>query len=110
MIVLTTDTESQVFHCIPRSSDIDGMFITDEQTNVTTEVTIIFIAVGDYTTAIEAEFELIENHTYKLELKNGTDVLFYDKIFCTDQSIVTFSVNNGTYVSNTTTNEFIVYE
>jgi len=110
MIVLTTDTGSQFFHCIPRSNDIDGMFITDEQTNVTTEVTIIALAVGDYTTIVEAEFELIENHTYVLQLRNGTDVLFYDKIFCTDQPIVTFSVNDGTYVSNTTTNEFIVYE
>lgn len=110
MIVLTTDTGTQTFFCIPRSGEVDGMFLTDEQTNTTIEVTIESIVVGDYVTTIEAEFELIENHTYVLQLKNGSNVLFYDKVFCTDQNIVTFSVNNGNYIANSTTNDFIVYE
>jgi hypothetical protein len=103
MILLTTDTDSQTFYCIPRNNEIDGLFITDEQTNVEIEVTIEAIIQGDYTTSVEANFELVENHFYKLELRNGTDVVFYGKVFCTNQ-------NNGTYQSNTTTNEFIVYE
>jgi len=110
MILLTTDTDSQVFYCIPRNNEIDGLFITDEQTNVETEITIEAIIQGDYTTSVEASYELVENHFYKLELRNGTDVVFYGKVFCTNQNKVTFSVNNGTYQSNTTTNEFIVYE
>ena len=38
------------------------------------------------------------------------DLIFRGKVFCTDQPIVSFSVNNGKYVSNSTTNQFIVYE
>ena len=45
-----------------------------------------------------------------LVLKDGTDILFKDKVFCTNQPLVSFSVNNGQYVSSTTTNDFIIYE
>ena len=55
-------------------------------------------------------FDLVENHFYMLVLKDGTDVLFKDKVFCTNQPLVSFSVNNGQYVSSTTTNDFIIYE
>ena len=40
MVVLTTSVAEQSFYFISRSNTIDGMFITDEQTNITTEVTI----------------------------------------------------------------------
>jgi tagatose-1,6-bisphosphate aldolase non-catalytic subunit AgaZ/GatZ len=65
---------------------------------------------GDYYDTLEAEFSLVENHFYILVIKDGTTIIYRDKIFCTDQNLVTFSVNNGQYVSNSTTNEFIVYE
>jgi hypothetical protein len=45
-----------------------------------------------------------------LVLSNGNDIVFKDKVFCTNQPIVSFSVNNGQYVSSTTTNDFIIYE
>ena len=109
MIVLTTSTSSQTFSFIPRGS-FDTMILTDDQTNVPVIVTIDNSTQGDYVNTITAFFDLIEGHFYDLVLKNGTDIVYKDRIFCTDQNIVNFSVNNGEYTSNTTANTYIVYE
>jgi len=110
MIVLSTSTSAQTFSFIPRFENYTTMAITDEQTNVTTTVSITNSTQGGYVNTITATFALVENHTYTLLLSNGSTICYKDKIFCTDQSISTFSVNNGTYTSNATTNTFIVYE
>lgn len=110
MIILTTDTTPQIFRFIPRSSSFDTVEITDDQTNETISVTPYTYTQGEYYDEIEAEFNLVENHFYNLVIKAEDIVVYRDRIFCTDQSLVTFSVNNGQYVSNSTTNEFIVYE
>ena len=109
MIVLTTSTSSQTFSFIPRGS-FDTMILTDDQTNKPVPVTIDSSRQGDYVNTITATFDLIEGHFYDLVLKNGTDIVYKDRIFCTDQNIVNFSVNNGEYTSNTTANTYLVYE
>lgn len=110
MIVLTPSTSPQTFSCIPRDNTFNVMEITDEQTNVTTTITIASRTVGHYIYTITATYALIEAHTYTLVLKYGTNIIYKDRIFCTAQPLVTFSVNNNQYVSNSTTNDFIVYE
>ena len=40
-------------------------------------------------------------------IKAGTDILFKDKIFCTNQTVADYTVNNSQYTSNDTTNDFI---
>ena len=110
MIVLTPSASPQTFSFIPRDNTFNVMEITDEQTNVTTAVAITSRTVGDYIYTITATFGLIEGHTYTLVLRIGTNIIYKDRIFCTAQSLVTFSVNNNQYVSNSTTNDFIVYE
>ena len=110
MIVLNVSELSQIISFIPRDESYDTLELTDEQTNDTQTVNIIDSIAGEYYHTIEAIFDLVENHFYKLVLKNGTDIVFKDKVFCTNQPLVTFSVNNGQYVSSTTTNDFIIYE
>lgn len=110
MIVLQETNSAQTFSFIPRSDSYDGLFLTDDQTNVEVEVTITSNTIGDYINTITATFSLIEGHFYNLVLKDGADVVYKDKVFCTNQPIVSFSVNNGQYTSNSTTNDFIVYE
>ena len=110
MIVLTTSTSAQTFSFIPRFENYTTMSITDEQTNVTTTVAITSSNQSGYANTITATFALVENHGYTLLLKNGTIICHKDKIFCTDQTISEFTVNDGQYISNNTTNEFIVYE
>lgn len=110
MIVLQETNDPQTFSFIPRSDIYDGLFLTDDQTNVEEEVTIDDNTIGDYINTITATFDLKEGHFYNLVLKDGADVVYKDKVFCTNQTIVSFSVNNGQYTSNSTTNDFIVYE
>jgi hypothetical protein len=111
MIVLTPSTAVQTFRCIPRGNQIDPILeLTDEQTNVTTQIAIQTMVFGDYVSVFTAFFTLVEGHFYNIVLLDGIDVVFKDRVFCTAQPLVTFSVNNNQYVSNTTTNEFIVYE
>lgn len=110
MIVLTPSLTAQTFSFIPRDTTYNVMQLTDDQTNVTQTVSILSSTAGDYVNTITALFTLVDGHFYNLVLKNGSTILFKDRIFCTSQNLVTFSVNNGEYVSNVTTNDFIVYE
>ena len=110
MIVLTPSTSPQTFNFIPRDNTFNVMELTDDQTNITVAVTITSSTVGDYINTITATFGLIEGHFYNLVLRVGTNIIYKDRILCTAQNLVTFSVNNNQYVSNSTTNDFIVYE
>jgi predicted nucleic acid-binding protein len=110
MIILQEVGTAQSFSFIPRSDTYNTLQITDEQTGVTSNVTITTNVVGQYYNTITATFSLKENHYYTLTLKQNTNVVFKDKVFCTNQSIPTFSVNNGQYIVNTSNNDFILYE
>ena len=111
MVILTTNNvTNQVLRFIPRSNTFNSVKITDEQTNVTTIINSYTFEAGDYWCSLSAVFNLKENHFYTIEIKNANTIVFRDKIFCTDQSTSSFSVNNAQYTSNNTTNTFIVYE
>ena len=110
MIILNKTTDPQTFSFIARSKVYDSLFITDESTNTTIEVTIDSSVSGDYVDTITSTFSLIEDRYYNLELRNGSDVVLKDKVFCTNQSVQSYSVNNDEYTSNNTNNDFIVYE
>ena len=110
MIILTTSTEEQEFVFIPRFKVFDYVAITDDQTNVTVEIENYTYTEGNYFDTFAAEFELVENHFYDLVFINGAVVIYKDRIFCTDQTVSEFTVNKDQYISNATTNEFIVYE
>jgi hypothetical protein len=111
MVILTTNNvNNQVFRFIPRGRTFDSVKITDEQTNVTTIINAYTFEAGDYWCRLSSVFNLKENHFYTIEIKNGSIIIFRDKIFCTDQSTSSFSVNKNEYTSKNTTNTFIVYE
>ena len=111
MIILTTENviQQKIFF-IPRSNVFNSVKITDEQTNVTTIINSYTFSSKDYWSTLESIFNLKENHFYTIEIKNENTIVFRDKIFCTDQSTSSFSVNNAQYTSNSTQNTFIVYE
>ena len=116
MIILQPILTEQSFSFIPRSQTYDGLFIRGESTNVTTEITITSSINGDYydtinATFVNGDFNLIKDTFYTLEIRNGSTVVHKDRIFVTDQTpVVNYSVNDGEYISNVSTNEFIMYE
>jgi len=64
----------------------------------------------DYFLKISIPLTLTENTFYNLNIFNKDKVIYKDKVFCTNQVIKDFTVNENQYVENNTTNEFIIYE
>ncbi len=110
MIILQQVGTEQTIRFIPRTASYDGLFITDDQTNTEVQVTIASSVQGDYFDTINATFSILQNHFYNLEIRNGSTVVYKDKIFCTNQAVDSYSVNSGKYTSQASNNEFIVYE
>lgn len=108
MIVLKTSNSPQIFRFIPRTGTYNVMQITDEMENKTTTVAISSSSNLDYTHSITATFDLVEGRSYMLTLKNGTSIVYRDKIYCTDSPLENFSVNYNQYTENVSNNEFIV--
>ena len=108
MIVLTTSNLAQTFYFVPRKTGYNTMQIIDEIENKTETVAITSSVAGDYTHSITATFDLVEGRSYLLVLKNGSNIIYRDKIYCTDSPLTNFSVNYNQYTSNVSNNEFIV--
>jgi len=112
MIVLQKSTGNQTFSFIPRSYT-DGTTYTIKLTNETTNKE----AYNDTTTSFTEEdyyyqhtdvFTLVEDTYYALEITAGSDLIYRDKVFCTNQTISSYSINNGAYTEHSQDNEFIV--
>lgn len=109
MIILQESNSAQSFSFIPRSDSYNILQLTNEQTGVTVNVAITTNVIGEYFNTITATFALKQNNFYTLTLLNNATVVFKDKVFCTNQSIPTFSVNTGQYITNQTAQDFGVY-
>jgi hypothetical protein len=109
MIIFTESITDQTIQFIPRVYTADSLVLKDEQTNEVFTYAIAPSQLDHYLTVTET-FDTVEGHTYTVKVYNGNDVVYYDKAFCTNQTISTYSVNNGEYVQNSTNNDFIIYE
>ena len=109
MIVLKETATSQTFKIIPRQMNADTLTLVNETTG---EETIYDISITqlDYYAVIEKTLDLKENNFYKMTVKNGTDVVYKDRVFCTNQVIEEFTVNNNEYTSYSSDNDYITYE
>lgn len=109
MIVLEESTSSQTFKVIPRELDATSMVITNELTDVSVTYNIN-PTVDRYYLVITSTIALKENNFYKLRLLNGLDTVYLGKIYCTNQPVATYSVNNGEYTTYSSNNDYITYE
>ena len=112
MIVLKTITTSQDSKFIPRkgTGNCNLIIVTDEQTNISTNVNIVTYTSGDYYDTASGIFALKEGRTYSVKVckNNINDLRFYGRVFCTDQTLATYTSND--YISYNVTNEYIIYE
>lgn len=106
MLILREQNTSQTFKIIPRYYVADSMEITDEQTGVTVSYDIT-LTQTDYHAVISKIIALKEGRTYTLKVLDGTDIIYRDKIFCTNQETSTYTVNDGEYTTHTSDNEFV---
>lgn len=99
MIHLTTTASSQTLKVIPRNyaSNV-SMILRDDSTNTTTTYSVSTTTDKNYLVLSQAFSPvLVEGRFYDLTLKEGSSVIYKDKVFCTDQTISSYSVNNAEY-------------
>jgi len=112
MIILEESDSSQTIRFIPRSYTAGTTYtikINNETTNK--EVfnnTSTSFSSNDYYYEYSNTFTLKEDNYYTLEITDSSGVVFRDKIFCTNQSISTYSINNNAYTIQSDNNEFIL--
>ena len=137
MRILTTSTDAQIIKFIPRLYYTEAaMIVRDDTTNIATVTDVTFTQDGDYLT-LSHSFTLVEGRFYDLELEADGDIwgvntnqwqletqawdsdelsnlIYKDKIFCTDQDVDQtqnkyYSVNKNEYTTNDThDNDYIV--
>lgn len=106
MIILQETPSVQDFKIIPRSYFADSMKIKNETTGEELTYTITTSIDGYYLTFSKA-VTLKEDTFYNLTVLDGSDIVYKDRIFCTNQTTSTYTVNNNEFTSNSTDNDYI---
>lgn len=111
---LTTSTDAQTILMIPRSYGSEGtLILRDDSTNEETTEVVSLTKTGEYL-SLEHSFSLIEGRFYDFRIEISNDIVYRDKIFCTDQDINQnvndyYSVNEGEYTSESSfDNDYII--
>jgi hypothetical protein len=112
MIILQETATSQTIKFIPREWTSGATYrfkIHNEMTNKNVyNQTTTSVTENLYFKEYSATFSLKQGVTYTLTVENNSDEIIYrDKIFCTNQSVTTHSVNDDYYTTVSSTNEFI---
>lgn len=111
---LTTSTDAQTVLFIPRAYATEGTLVLrdDSTNNVSTEVVTLGKS-GEYMSLSHA-FSLVEGRYYDFKILVSGEVIYKDKIFCTDQDIDQdtndyYSVNKNVYISEDSfDNDYII--
>ena len=100
MIRLTTSASAQTLKIIPRSyASTISMILRDDTKNTSTTYSSISTSTDKNYLVISQALSpvLVEGRFYDLTVKEGSNVIYKDKIFCTDQAVSSYSVNNNEY-------------
>jgi hypothetical protein len=109
MIILKEQNTAQTLKFIPRSYGADTIVLRNETTNEIQTISATF-TLDSYYLSTSKIFDLKENTFYNLTIKNGVEVVYKDKVFCTNQVLKDYTVNKDEYVAHATNNDFIIYE
>ena len=111
---LTTSTDPQTLLIIPRSYSESGtLVLRDDSTNTETSAEVVLGKSGEYM-SLSHSFSLVEGRYYDFRIEVSGDIIYKDKIFCTDQDIDQntndyYTVNEGDYITdNSYDNDYIV--
>ena len=107
---------NKTFKIIPRQYINGGITVnlTSESTGTNVNLTPTASTDGNYMSFDAVFGTLIEGDFYILEVKNGTAVIYKDKVFCTDQTINQttndyYSINKDEYVQEDSfDNDYII--
>jgi len=117
MIHLSTSASSQTLKIIPRSyASTINMILRDDSTNTSTTYSSISTSTDKNYLVIAQALSpiLVEGRFYDMTVKEGADIIYKDKIFCTDQTVDQenndyYSVNSGEYTTEDSyDNDYII--
>lgn len=99
MIILQETNQAQLVKFIPtREGGLPSTLkLRNETTNVQTTQVVTSSFVSFYC-QFSAVMSLKQGHFYTMELFSGDTLIHRDKVFCTNQNVSTYSVNQGEYV------------
>lgn len=109
MIILKEQNTAQTLKFIPRIYVANTIVLRNETTNEIQTIQAVF-TLDSYYLSTTKIFYLKENTFYNLTIKNGVDIVYKDKIFCTNQILKDYTINKDEYLAHTTNNDFIIYE
>ena len=105
MKILIDTSNQQTLTFIPRSypSAVDYTLIEEGTNREVNETSISTITVSGFLT-ISDQFKLQQDKFYSLDIFDSSDstLIFRDKIFCTNQTINDYTMNEGEYTEDTT--------
>jgi len=107
---------NKTFNIIPREFTVGNLTVTltSESTNTPISVVSTSLLSGNYLQFASVFGTLVEGQFYVLDVSNGSEVIYKDKVFCTDQTINQtsndyYSINKDQYVSeDSASNEYII--
>jgi hypothetical protein len=115
---LISTSGNKTFYVIPRKYNTGDLTVKlrNETTNISIEVTSTPIVEGNYLKFDAVFGSLIENNFYNLELiaSNGGDIVYKDKIFCTNQTINQsnndyYDINKDQYITEDSyNNDYVI--
>ena len=106
---LTTSASAQTLKIIPRSyASTVSMILRDDSTNTSTTYSSISTSTDKNYLVISQALNpvLVEGRFYDMTVKEGSSVIYKDKIFCTNQTISNYSVNSGEYTVPTGNDQY----
>jgi uncharacterized protein (TIGR02145 family) len=98
MIILKEQETAQTFSFIPRELKATTIVLRNETTGSETNIAADFF-LSDYYLTTTTIFDLKENTFYNLTIKNNNDIVYKDKVFCTNQQSSTYTVNENQYAT-----------
>ncbi len=105
MIILQESALTQEFNIIPRANAADKVVIT----GIEGETEYLFTPTyTSYYMTVSGIFDLKEGQQYTYTVFDGTDEVHRGRIYCTNQDITDFSINDGEYKETTSNNDFIL--
>ena len=109
MIHLTPTASAQTIKVIPRNyASSVTMILRDDSTNTSTTYSSVSASTDKNYLVISQALNpvLVEGRFYDMTVKEGSNVIYKDKIFCTNQTISSYSVNSGEYTVPTGNDQY----
>ena len=114
MIILQDSDSAQIIRFIPRSYSSTETYTVNITSETENKSVYSVNHTGDFSLVkyyreLSAIYDLKQDNFYVIEITDSSgDIVFRDKIFCTNQEVLDYSVNDSNYTTHTSNNEFII--